>query len=142
VTAGALGSMWVYQTREGGLLGDWRSARAAAEVLRRQYFEKITSSVDGAGASPIPLLLLQFEYFRRYELDVQIQFYTKRAGEHKRDANNWIALRSYSVALAAICTGVAGLAPAFVPIAALASVATALGLFASTMDSVNQSSTS
>jgi SMODS and SLOG-associating 2TM effector domain 1 len=139
VISGALGAMWVYQTREGKLLDNWVSARAEAEALRWQYFEKATSLEDPSADSPIPLLLLQFEYFRRYELDVQIKFYTKRGGEHRRDADYWMRLSSYSVAGAAIAVGLSGLDPAIVSIAALGSVATALGSFASTKDVVNQS---
>jgi SMODS and SLOG-associating 2TM effector domain 1 len=141
VITGALGSMWVYQTREGRLLDDWKSARAAAEALRWQYFEKVTSLESLNAESAIPLPLLQFEYFRRYELDVQIKFYAKRAKEHKHDADYWMKLSSYSVALASISAGLAGLDPAWVAVAALGSVATALGSFASTSDSVNQSRT-
>jgi hypothetical protein len=139
VISGALGAMWVHQTREGKLLDNWMSARAAAEALRWQYFEKVTSIEEANADSAIPLLLLQFEYFRRYELDVQLKFYTKRGGEHRRDADYWMRLGSYSVAGASIAAGLSGLVPALVSVAALGAVATALGSFASTKDVINQS---
>jgi SMODS and SLOG-associating 2TM effector domain 1 len=139
VISGGLGAMWVYQTREGKLLDAWMSARASAEVLRRRYFEQITNLETAVGDSPIPLLLLQFEYFRRYQLDVQSRFYEKRALEHERDADKWMRLSSYSVAGAAIAAGLSGLDPALIWIAALGAVATAYGSFASTKDAVNQS---
>jgi hypothetical protein len=139
VISGALGSMWVHQTREGKLLDNWMSARAAAEALRWQYFEAVTGMEVPNGKSGIAPALLQFEYFRRYQLDVQNRFYAKRAGEHKRDADKWMRLSSYSVAGAALAAGLSGLDPALVSIAALGAVAAALGSFASTKDVINQS---
>jgi hypothetical protein len=139
VISGALGSMWVHQTREGKLLDNWMSTRAEAEALRSQYFEEVSGLDVPNASSAIAPALLQFEYFRRYQLDVQIRFYDKRTGEHKREADKWMRLSSYSVAGAAIATGLSGLDPALVSIAALGAVATALGSFASTKDVVNQS---
>ena len=138
VISGACGAMWVHRTREGALLHNWMSARAEAEALRWQYFEAVINAEIASGDSP-NALLFQFEYFRRYELDVQIKFYTKRAAENKRDADNWTRLSSYSVAGAAIAAGVSGLHPKLIPFAALGAVATALGSFAATKDVVNQS---
>jgi hypothetical protein len=131
--------MWVHQTREGKLLDNWMSARAEAEALRWQYFEAVIGMEVPNGNTGITAVLLQFEYFRRYQLDVQNRFYAKRAGEHKRDADKWMRLSSYSVAGAAIAAGLSGLDPAVVSIAALGAVAAALGSFASTKDVINQS---
>jgi hypothetical protein len=143
VISGALGSMWVYRAREGKLLDNWMTARAAAEMLRRQYFEAVTSFVAPGNVSPIAPALLQFEYFRRYQLDVQIAFFQSRAADHRRDANRLLSLGAGSVALASIGAGLAavlsGINPSWVAIAALGTVATALASFASTKESVNQS---
>jgi SMODS and SLOG-associating 2TM effector domain 1 len=143
VISGALGSMWVYRAREGKLLDNWMRARAAAESLRTQYFETITSLQLADSNSPITPALLQFEYFRRYQLDVQVAFYRRRAEDHGRDADRLLVTSAYSVALASISAGLAavlsGVNPAWISIAALGTAATALASFASTKESVNQS---
>ena len=143
VISGGLGSMWVYQAREGRLLDNWMSARAAAEALRTQYFETATGMELPDGNSPIPTALLQFEYFRRYQLDVQIAFYERKAQDLRRDADRLLRTGAFSVALASISAGLAailgGQRPAWVSVAALGAIATALGSFAATRESVNQS---
>jgi len=143
VVAGGLGSMWVYRAREGKLLDNWMSARAAAEALRAQYFEAVTSVEVVGTDSPITPALLQFEYFRRYHLDVQIAFYRRRAEDHRRDADRLMRISARSVALASISAGLAAVLSAqntaWVSIAALGTVATALASFATTQESVNQS---
>lgn len=143
VIAGALGSMWVYKAREGKLLDNWLSARAAAEALRTQYFDAVTGFSSKDTSSAITPLLLQFEYFRRYQLDVQLAFFERRSVDHRHDADRMLKLSSGAVALASISSGLAavlgGFNSAFVSIAAVGSIATALASFASTKESVNQS---
>jgi len=138
VISGGLGSMWVYQTREGKLLDNWMSARAAAEALRTEYFETATTMELADGTSSV----LQFEYFRRYQLDVQTAFYDRKVRDCRREARRLLQMSAYSVALASISAGLAtilsGQNPAWVSIAALGAIATALGSFASTRESVNQ----
>ena len=143
VISGAFGSMWLYRAREGKLLDNWMSARAGAEDLRRQYFETVTCADCADAGSQIPPALLQFEYFRRYQLDVQTAFYERRGNAHRRDANRLLWMSSYSVVLASIGAELAavlsGLNPAWLALGALGTVATALAAFAATKESVNQS---
>jgi hypothetical protein len=117
--------------------------RAAVEALRKQYFETVTTLEPPAADSPLTPVLLQFEYFRRYQLDVQIAFYKRRAADHRRDAERMLRISTYSVGMASISAGLAavlsGLNPTWVSIAALGTVATALASFATTKESVNQS---
>ena len=131
----------VYRAREGKLLNAWVSARAAAEALRKQYFETVVGIVDST-ISEITVLLLAFEYFRRYQMDVQIAFYKRRAEDHRRDAAKLLSVSALSVALAAASVAIAailsGRNPAWVSIAALGTVATALASFAATKESVDQ----
>lgn len=143
VISGGLGSMWVFRTREGKLLDNWMSARAAAEALRAQYFEAVTNLEATDKDSAIALPLLEFEYFRRYQLDVQIAFYERRAAEHRRDADRMLRISAFSIGLASISTGLAAVLgsvePAWASIAAFGAVSTALASFASTKESVSQS---
>jgi hypothetical protein len=143
VIAAGLGTMWLFRVREGKLLDNWMRARAAAEALRAQYFETVIGLESSRSSSPIPLPLLQFEYFRRYQLDVQIAYYSKRAADHGRDAAQFMRISEGAVALACISTGLAavlgGRNEGWISVAALGSVATALSSFASTREAVNQS---
>lgn len=143
VLCGGLGSMWLFRARQGGLLEAWMSARAAAEALRAQYFEAVASAEPAGAVSEIPLALLQLEYFRRYQFDVQMAFYEKRSGEHRRDADHLLQISAAAAALASVGAGLAAflglLDAAWVSIAVLGTVGTALSSFASTKEAIGQS---
>ena len=142
IVCGGVGAMWVYQVREGKLLDNWMNARASAELLRKQYFETVTSADAGADASGVPALLFQFEYFRRYHFDSQVAYYDQRSESHRRSADRILQATGWSVALASISLGVAGflggIDPRWASAAALGTVATAIAAFASTNESVYQ----
>jgi hypothetical protein len=77
LVSGALASMWLFRVREGQMLDDWMSERAHAETARLAYFATL-AELPGDGASELPLGLLKLEYFRRYQLDMQIAYYDPR----------------------------------------------------------------
>jgi hypothetical protein len=110
--------------------------------LRTQYFEAVTSFDLPGSTSDVPIGLLEFEYFRRFQLDVQTAFYRRRSEDHRRDADRLLGIGAWAVALASISAGLAAvlssLNPAWVTIAALGTIATAMASFASTKESVNQ----
>jgi hypothetical protein len=141
VLTGAFASMWLFRVREGSLLETWMSARAAAETARLSYFTTLIREGDD-GPSEIPLLLLKLEYFRRYQLDVQIAYYWGRRREHQRSAKRTLLLGGVAVALAAFASGAAGLlgaiATKWASLAAFGVVGTALASFAATREAVNQ----
>jgi cytochrome c biogenesis protein CcdA len=140
IVCGGLGAMWLYQVREGKLLDSWMNARATAELLRKQYFEAVTSAQAVAEGSDVPALLLQFEYFRRYHFDTQVAFYDRRCVDYKRAAARVLRATGLSVGLASISLGLAGflggIDPRWTSAAALGTVATAIAAFASTNESV------
>lgn len=144
ILAGALGSMWLFKVKEGRLLENWMTARAAGETLRLRYFELITNAQDAPGsASAMPLALLQTEYFRRYQLDVQRNFYRTRRADHRRAAAKWLNMGAYAVALGSVAGGLAGLLGGavdtrWVAIAGLGVVATALSSFAAASEALGQ----
>ncbi len=109
VVAGALATMWIRQIKEGRLLERWMTSRAEAETARLQYFERVTR--DPEPAEP----LLQLEYFRRYQLDVQRAFYAERGGDHRRAADRSLSLSSMALAGGAGATGLAGVLGALDP---------------------------
>jgi hypothetical protein len=141
VATGALASMALFRVKEGRLLEDWLTARAQAETKRLSYFtwlvEQSASPVD------IELELLKLEYFRRYQLDLQIAYYRTRRTDHRRSAERTLSIAAWAVVLAAIASGTAGVLGAAVVTewAALGSVAVfgaALQAFAAAREAMNQ----
>lgn len=146
LVCGALASMWLFKVREGNLLEKWMTARAAAETMRLNYFLLITNAPSLA-ASAIPLPLLQLEYFRRYQLEIQRAFYRNRGRDHERDAGKMLGISAFAVLMASVAAGLGGfLAGAagpgadsrWVALAALGTFAAALSSFASAQESLGQ----
>ena len=109
ILSGALGAMWLFEIRQGNLLEAWMTGRARAEAERLKYFEFGTQSVENSESAGIPLPLLQLEYFRRYQLDVQRAYYRKRRQDHKQAADKFLTLGAYAVGLGALATGFGGI---------------------------------
>jgi SMODS and SLOG-associating 2TM effector domain 1 len=143
ILSGALGAMWLFEIRQGNLLEAWMTGRARAETERLKYFELATQSVENSQSAGIPLPLLQLEYFRRYQLDVQRAYYKKRRRDHKKTADKFLTLGAYAVGLGALATGFGGilggaLDSKWACLAGLATVASALSAFASTNEALGQ----
>ncbi len=67
----------------------WMTFRAEAENARRELFAKVFDQEATANAvTGLPLLSLQLEYFRRYQLDVQRLYYARRGMQHSRAADH------------------------------------------------------
>ncbi|MGF1454970.1 MAG: hypothetical protein ACFB6R_06280 [Alphaproteobacteria bacterium] len=95
-------AVFTFQLKESTAYEDWMLDRAAAEAERINLFKVICyrppadlaaiGAIDPAGeggAQGPSLLALQFEYFRRFQLDVQIRYYIERAQEHRRAAGRY-----------------------------------------------------
>ncbi len=73
----------------------WMKCRGLAENARVALFDEVMKATQpgtGHDAGAIPLLPLQLEYFRRYQLDVQRSYYRGRGGQHRlasQAARNW-----------------------------------------------------
>ena len=103
VAGGVVASYWIRRIREGGLLERWMTRRAEAETERLRYFDLVTKGTPSE--SPI----LQLEYFRRYQHDVQRAYYRRRASHHEAGADRALAGSSAGMAAAGAATGVAGI---------------------------------
>ena len=140
VATGGIASMSLFRVKEGRLLEDWMTARARAETKRLSYFNYIANSSDGP---PDPELeLLKLEYFRRYQLDLQLAYYKNRRSGHRNSAERTLDISAASVLVAAVATGAAGVLGALKSEwAALGSVAVlgaALQAFAAAREALNQ----
>jgi SMODS and SLOG-associating 2TM effector domain 1 len=141
VLSGGLASMSLFRVREGNLLEAWMSVRAQAETARLLYFSTLAQAAD-AGTSDPPLGLLKLEYFRRYQIDVQIAFYAGRGEAHRRAADLTLLIGGFAVAAGAVAAGAAGVLAAtdtrWAALAALGVIGTAGAAYAATREAVNQ----
>jgi hypothetical protein len=143
IVTGGLGSRWLYMIRRGRLLDKWMKSRAEAETCRLKYFKLITQNHGGPDEqSTVPLPSFQLEYFRRYQLDVQLNYYRNRTKDHERAAERTLSLEGWAIFLSTIATGLAGflwiLSPRLTSVAALGVIGSSLALLASTKEQINQ----
>ena len=140
LVSGALASMWLFRAREGNLVEAWMSGRAHAESARLEYFATLVRLENGP--SDPPLGLLKLEYFRRYQLDVQLAYYDQRGRQHRQSADRTLTIGGFAAALAAVASGSAGIVASieapWAALAALGVIGTALAAFAATREAVNQ----
>jgi hypothetical protein len=73
VATGGIASMSLFRVKEVRLLEDWMTARARAETKRLSYFSYIVNS--SIQPLDLQLELLKLEYFRRYQLDLQLAYW-------------------------------------------------------------------
>jgi SMODS and SLOG-associating 2TM effector domain 1 len=140
VVTGGIASMSLFRVKEGRLLEDWMTARARAEAKRLAYFRYIVNASDGP---PDPQLeLLKLEYFRRYQLDLQLAYYKTRRSGHRNSAERTLDISALSVLVAAIASGAAGVLGAltseWAALGSLAVFGAALQAFAAARESLNQ----
>jgi hypothetical protein len=140
VAAGGTASMSLFRVKEGRLLEDWMTARARAETKRLSYFSTIIKSSVGP---PDPQLdLLKLEYFRRYQLDLQLAYYKTRRSGHRNSAERTLNISAGSVLMAAIASGAAGVLGAlqseWAALGSLAVFGAALQAFAAAREGLHQ----
>jgi hypothetical protein len=140
VATGGFASMSLFRVKEGRLLEDWMTARARAETKRLSYFSYIVNS--SVGPLDPQLELLKLEYFRRYQLDLQLAFYRTRRSGHRNSAERTLDISAGSVLVAAIASGAAGVLGAlrseWAALGSLAVFGAALQAFAAARESLNQ----
>src|SRR5512132_49637 len=140
VAAGGIATMSLFRVKEGRLLEDWMTARARAETKRLSYFSYIANS--SVQPLDLQLELLKLEYFRRYQLDLQLAYYKTRRLEHRNSAERTLGISAGSVLVAAIASGAAGVLGAlrseWAALGSLAVFGAALQAFAASRESINQ----
>jgi hypothetical protein len=101
ISALALGvaSFFTLRLRNLDLLNDWMRARANAEAQRLVYFQHLTSSSSNRSGRLSGLL--QLEYFRRYQLDLQLRYFDLRGARHKADGTRLLTLSAVATGVAA-----------------------------------------
>ncbi len=140
--AGAWAAIVLYLIGNEQLLQRWMTARAAAESARLDYFEKLTNRL-AAGPSNPGLLLLGLEFFRRYQLAVQLRYYEGRGRQHRLSQRKTLRVGAIAVGLLSLGSGGLGVAGALVdekllPLAALGIIGAGLATVASRREELNQ----
>lgn len=77
----------------------WMQQRAEAETLRIRLFRRIVESEESANEGELPALPLQLEYFRRFQLDVQRNYYDKRGRQHRAAVTRGLLWRGVALVL-------------------------------------------
>ncbi|MFQ5603836.1 MAG: hypothetical protein ACE5HS_11255 [bacterium] len=143
---GASASSLLNLIRSGRLLEKWMQNRAEAEMRRLKYFKLVTSpqsELPANTSAPVPLL--QLEYFRRFQLDVQKTFYTTRGGQHDSSAQKALLFSSLAMGVAALANGASGylgstMSIKLTAVAAISIVAKAFVTKISNTEALNQDS--
>lgn len=98
-----LAMMATYRVSHSGFFDQWMGHRADAETARIEIFNDVVRAEDEqVREGELPLLRLQLEYFRRYQLDVLIAYYQGRGGQHLRSARRLGSQRAIMGYLTAI----------------------------------------
>lgn len=91
----------------------WMKNRGKAEILRIDLFDKVSQANEPSQDGELALLPLQLEYFRRYQLDVQLSYYKKRGGEHMKASGHTSRAKILNFIFILLWVGIAGFAGLF-----------------------------
>ncbi len=95
--------------RRRGLYRRWMGRRTATEHARIELFDAVLSAEESPKSdAELPLLPLQLEYFRRYQLDLELDYYCRRGKEHRAAAAKWIGKSGKWMAAGATATALVG----------------------------------
>lgn len=80
----------------------WMENRGIAEITRIQLFDEVVQTDEPLMSEETALLPLQLEYFRRYQLDVQLAYYKGRGSQHLAAAGHTNLWKLLSVGLTCV----------------------------------------
>jgi hypothetical protein len=103
-----------YKLGHSAIYRQWQQQRTRAETTRIELFETVCG-LAGYPVPPtvaeneLPLLPLQLEYFLRYQLQVQLNYYHERGRQHAEAARRFVNIGTGITFLAAVAVSLAGL---------------------------------
>jgi len=106
IVFGGMASALIMLIKGEKMLEKWMKHRAAAEEERISFFETMAELVNDRSAE---IQLIVLEYFRRYQLDMQIAYYTIRSGQLERKANRTVLMLAIAGGLVIIVNGITGI---------------------------------
>jgi len=107
-----IGTAVFFVVRQGQRLRVWLDSRARAEAYRHEYFALATEVPQGGDPTPtpeLPLALFQLEYFRRYQLEMQISFFSERGSEFRKAFDRWTLFGGVGAGLGVVANGLAAI---------------------------------
>lgn len=124
------------------LYDQWMENRARAETARLSYFKQAAQNLISAQPENRPLLLEYCCFFRRYQLQVQQEYYSGRSQQHNDSLRTTAKISAFAAVIVAAFSGSSGLAGYFdqelISFAALGTIGVALTALASRLESINQ----
>jgi len=131
--------MWLGRIKQENLLAEWMTNRAKAETARIEYFDKTAAIREGDAPT---LASLQLEYFRRYQLELQVAFYGGRGSQYKNADRATTSSSKFTIFVASAANVVAGLlsikSVLFSALGSLGVVATGYGAYLTTAGATSQ----
>lgn len=103
-----------YKLGHSAIYRQWQQQRARAETSRIELFETACGLAEhpvpsSVAENELPLLPLQLEYFLRYQLQVQLNYYHERGRQHAEAARRFVNIGTGITFLAAVTASLAGL---------------------------------
>ena len=142
IVSSVFAGMCISRIKNGKLLENWMGKRAEAENNRIDYFKVITGKIKSLLPANPPLAMFILEYFRRYQMDVQLAFYERRSQDHENLAKKALTMSTAAIAVVALINALAGYLGSRVPmwgaVATLAVIAQAFANKVTNTEAVNQ----
>lgn len=124
------------------LYDQWMTSRAKAEIARLMYFKEAAAHLVAEKNDTPELLMLYCSFFKRFQLDLQQNYYTGRSKQHESSLRKTAKLGAIAAVIIAVSSGSSGLSgfgdSAFTALAALGTLGIALTALASRFESLNQ----
>ena len=140
--AGVLGSVWLFQARQGERLKRWMNRRATAEAARRALYLELARASPPEGADPIEVALAKLEYILQEHVVEQRDWYARRAREHLASADRSLSLGGIAAGIGAFASFAAGAAaaanPVYAALGTLGVIGAAMASFATGREEIHQ----
>ena len=142
----AMAGIWLNLIKRRKLLEKWMNRRSIAEMYRLEYFNLVTNTKfeNLKNDEVIFMNLLKLEFFKRFQLDLQINYYNVRGMQHRNKADKAITFSTWALGFSGLAAGLAGFLGATTGysqwgiIAALALIFQAAANYVMNREAVNQ----
>lgn len=110
IVSGYLTNTWLSLIKNKKLFEKWMNSRANAEMQRLEYFILLVkSTLEGAAKkNAVFNNLLRLEFFRRFQLDMQINYYEERGKDHRKNADKAIIISTWLLGGTSLTAAIAG----------------------------------
>ena len=139
---GAWAAWGLHHINSTHLLEKWMQARAKSETDRIGYFNRLIGLASKEHSNDAKLLLLVLEFFRRYQLTIQQNYYEGRGQKHRQSLQITTSIGSMAASTLALGSGgtaiIGAFQSSFLQFSIIGIFGTALALVASRREELNQ----